>query len=182
MTCSPSKDVLTFKGRTHIQRTYSPSGDHTSGKYFFIIRFCAIMHRTTIVQNKIVSIIILFLPFYFVWFLFIGPVQGRCCWVCLTENHISHSIFISEEKKTFYSELIVCTTTVKIPIFNFDFHFKEYLKFVIKNLSNFVTIYIIIINYYFFKSGSAALQRSLCWCQRNSFHRVPMDDECLMRF
>ena len=29
--------------------------DHTGGKYFFIIPFCAIMHRTIIVRNKIIN-------------------------------------------------------------------------------------------------------------------------------
>ena len=43
---------------------------------FFIRRFYAIMHRTTIVQKKIICSICS-CPF-FVWLIFIGLVQGRC--------------------------------------------------------------------------------------------------------
>ena len=70
---------------------------------FFIISFYEIMHRTTIVQNKLISMICC--CFFFVCLIFIGLVQGRCGQVGLTQNRFSHSIFISEGKKTFYSEL-----------------------------------------------------------------------------
>ena len=54
----------------------SPEGDCPSGKYFFIIHFYAIMHRTTIVQNKIINSIC---PCnFFLWLIFIGLVRlGR---------------------------------------------------------------------------------------------------------
>ena len=68
--------------------------------FFFIICFYVIMHRTTIVQNKIISIICSF--FFYLANIF-RPSQGK---VRLgTQTYLNHSIFISEGKKTFYSEL-----------------------------------------------------------------------------
>ena len=96
--------------------------------FFFIIRFNAIMHRTTIVQNKIISIICscLFFCLPNIYRPSLGKMQlGRP-----TQTYLNHSIFISEGNKKNIPLGIVCTTLYYRPIFNFLFHLflKNYFK------------------------------------------------------
>ena len=136
------------------------------------------MRRTAFVQNKIINIVC--------FCLFFCPANiyrpslrkvrlGR-------PKTDSAAQFLSHKKKKNPILLrIVCTTTDWSPILNFDFHL--FLKFIKKNYkknSTFLTIYIIIIH--FLKSGSKSELWSFCWCQRNLFHRIAMDNECLKRF
>ena len=100
--------------------------------FFFIVRFCAIMHRTTIVQNKILSIICS--CFFFVRRIFIGLVWGRCSYSGLTQNYFSLSIFISQGKKKDHSTQNCMHNNDMIPDFQFSFSFifSKILKNVIK--------------------------------------------------
>ena len=67
-----------------------------------------------------------------------------------------------------------CTHYISPQIFNFCLCLKN----VSKNLSKCLTIYIIIIFVLFFqKSDCETLLWSLCWCQRNLFHPVVIDNE-----
>ena len=108
-------------------------------------------------------------------------------WPCLgkvrlgrpNQNQYSRSIFISEEEKNHSTQNCMHYNGV-MPNFQFwfSFVFKKYEFSFIKNLSKFLTIYII----FFFKLAIIPLLWSLCWCQRNLFHLVAMDNECLMQF
>ena len=66
---------------------------------FFYSRFYAIMHRTTIVQNKIISSICSCL--FFCPVNIYRPSLGKVRLGRPTQNRFSHSILISEEKKDY---------------------------------------------------------------------------------
>ena len=118
-------------------------GDRTNRIFFFIISFYAFMHRTTIVQNKIISIICSCL--FFVRLIFIGLVKGRFGQVGLTKTYLNHSMFISERKKI-HSTLNCMQYNVLQSNFQFSisFFFYYFKKCIIKPVKIF--IYIIIIN------------------------------------
>ena len=101
--------------------------------FFFIIRFYAIMHRTTIAQNKIISTICscLFFCSPNIYRPSLGEVRlGRP-----NPKPIQPLNFYLRRKKNTILLKIVWTTMYLRPIFNFDFHLfkKNYLKKCIKN-------------------------------------------------
>ena len=75
---------------------------------------------------------------------------GRHHLMALTQNRSSCSIFISEEKEKPILLRIVCTIMDWTQIFNFDFNlFLKYIKKCLsKNLSKFLTTYMIIIIFF----------------------------------
>ena len=131
-----------------ITKTLVVSGYRTSR--FFFIMFFAIIHRTIIVQNKIVRIICSCL--FFCPASIYGPSLGKVWLVRPNQNCFSRSIF--DKKRTFYSELYALQCiNVQFSILIFI-----YLKTkIVKNMSTFLTIYIIIIIIYFFLNW-----RSIC--------------------
>ena len=152
------------------------------GFFFIIIRFYAIMHRTTVVQNKILSII------YSCFFCpenIYRPSLGKVRLGRPNPKPIQPLYFYLRRNKKTVLLRIVYPTTVWCPIYNFDFNLfkKNILQCYQKNLPKICNIYIIIIHYYFFvKSGIMPLLWSLCWCQHNLFHLVAIYNECLKRF
>ena len=111
---------------------------------FFIIRFYAIMHRTTIVQNKIISTICSWLFFYLVNIY--RPSLGKVRLGRPNPKLIQPLNFYLRRKRnnTFYSELYTLQQTEA----GFSIFIFIYLKKKIgsENLSKCLTIYIIIIN------------------------------------
>ena len=100
------------------------------GNFIFIIRFYAIMHRTTIVQNKISNSIcscLFFCPDN-IYRLSLGKVRlGRPN----PKLFESLNFYLTRKKNTFYSELYALQHLA--PIFNF--HFRLFLKNIFKNVS-----------------------------------------------
>ena len=109
----------------------------------FIIRFYGIMHRTTIVQNKILRIINLFLPFFCQSNIY-RPSQGKVRLGRPNPKQLQWLNFYprGKRKKPFLLR-IACTTTYRSPIFNFDFHlFKKIFKNVYQKTWQFFSLYI----------------------------------------
>ena len=106
------------------------------------------MHRT-IVQNKIISIIYSYLFLYLanIYRPSLGKVQlGKPN----PNQYKSLNFCLRRGKKIFYSELYALQHLRSDFQFSFSFIFKKlFLKNASKNLSKCLTIYIIIINYYF---------------------------------
>ena len=100
----------------------------------FIICFHAIMHRTTIVQNKMINIICSCFSFCLVNIY--SPGIGKLWLGRLTHQNFRGLIFILEEKKSLLR--IVCTTMLHILILNFNLFLKNILKNRSKNLLTFL--------------------------------------------
>ena len=116
---------------------------------FFNYTFYAIMHRTTIVQNKIINSICYF---FFVRLIFIGLVQGRCCQVGLTQSYLNQSIFISEGKKHSTQNLYALQHLASDFQFSFQFIFKKIFLKMHKKIKIFNYIYNNNINFIFFEN------------------------------
>ena len=76
--------------------------------FIFYYTFFAIMHRTTIVQNKIISSICSCL--FYVRLIIIGLVQGRCGQVGLPKAASATQFLSQRKKKKTILLRIVCTT------------------------------------------------------------------------
>ena len=113
-------------------------------KIFFIVRFYAIMHRTTIVQNKIISSIS---SCFFCLANIYRPSLGKVQLGRPTQNCFSCSIFISEEEKKDHSTQNCMHYNATEPDFQFCFsfifkkRFKNFIKKPIKILNNIYTFF-----------------------------------------
>ena len=94
------------------------------------------------------------------------------------------NFYLSRKKIPFYSELHALQRYDARFLILILIYFLKNIKNVFKKtLSNICNMYIIIIHYSWGgKSGIIPLLWSLCWCQRNLFHLVVIDNECLKRF
>ena len=89
--------------------------------FFYYMFFFAIMHRTTIVQNKIISIICSCL--FFCLANIYRPSLGKV-WLGRPNSKPipPHNFYLGRRKKKTILLRIVSNTTVQSPMFNFDFH------------------------------------------------------------
>ena len=98
--------------------------------FFFIIHFYAIMHRTTIVQNKTISIIC---SSFFCHANNHRPSPGKV-WLGRPNPNLSQSLNIYLGRKKIFLFRIECTTMYHCPIFSFHFHI--FLKMYHKTCEN----------------------------------------------
>ena len=118
----------------------------TAENIFFIIRFYAIVHTTTIVQNKIISIICSW-PFLCPANIY-RPSLGQVWLGRPNPKPIAGLNFYlrRRKKRPFYSELYALQRyRAWFSILIFMYFLKKITNFLFKNVSKFWTIYIIII-------------------------------------
>ena len=98
-------------------------------KMFFYYCFYAIMHRTTIVQNKIISIICS-CHFFCMANIYRPSLRKVRLGIPDPQPLQPLNFYLRRRKKKTILLRIVCTTTLQSPLFNFDFHlfFKKLLK------------------------------------------------------
>ena len=141
------------------------------------------MLRTTIVQNKILTIICSI--FFFCLVNIYRPSLGKVWLGRPNPKPLQPINFYPRRKKKYNSTQNCMHNKSMMPNFQFwfSFIFKKYLKIskkTVKSINYIYNNYSLV--FFFWKSGIIPLLWSFYWCQHNLFHLVAMDNECLKRF